>query len=485
MSDHLERVKFSGLCTLFPKQREFFGKAASHRYTLYGGSRGPGKSYALRWLAVWLLLRWARQGHRHVRVGLFCETYPDLNERQISKVKVEFPPWLGTYQEAAREFRLHEDYGSGVIAFRNLDDPAKYRSAEFAAMLVDELTMNPVQVFNTLRGSLRWPGIEHTPFAAASNPGGIGHQWVRDYFIDRNLPPELRDRADQFAFVRALPSDNPHLPPAYFKELEAQPEPLRRAWLLGDWDAVAGAALELDLGVHLVPAFEPPAHWTRFGGFDWGFQHPWVFIACVADETGNVYVLDTLSGRRMQDDEIAEAICRRFNVAQFNLPVAAGHDCFNEVQAHGGYAETVEERFAKHRIVLMRANIHRVTGLNILRGYLAHGDGRPPALRFIDTPENRRTIAQLRAMILNPDNLEDVLKQDASGDTGEGGDDRYDCLRYALASRPPQAPVIVEPEYVDPWSPETLRYEYERTHRVTRDPPDDPYAGFEFPDGLL
>ncbi|KKK72347.1 hypothetical protein LCGC14_2904750, partial [marine sediment metagenome] len=61
-----------------PSQETFLDALYNKEYILFGGAAGPGKSYALRWGAVELLLWWASQGHRNVRVGLFCEDYPTL-----------------------------------------------------------------------------------------------------------------------------------------------------------------------------------------------------------------------------------------------------------------------------------------------------------------------------------------------------------------------------------------------------------------------
>ena len=55
------------------------------------------------------------------------------------------------------------------------------------------------------------------------------------------------------------------------------------------------------------------------------------------------------------------------------------------------------------------------------------------------TPGNLWWFDQLETMVCDPGDPEDVLKVGANRDTGEGGDDGYDCLRYAMSSRPPPA----------------------------------------------
>ena len=212
------------------KQKEFLRAVKQNIYTLYGGAAGGGKSYILRWGLIWLLIDWfIKTGIKGIRVGLFCEDYPSLDDRQISKIKMEFPEWLGTYKESNHEFTLNDELGGGVICFRNLDKPSKYLSSEFAAIAIDELTLNSRDVFDFLRMRLRWTGISDTKLIAATNPGGKGHMWVKDLFIDRNFTKEMQPFADKIAYIQARASDNPHLSQSYIDALNTLPEKLRKA----------------------------------------------------------------------------------------------------------------------------------------------------------------------------------------------------------------------------------------------------------------
>lgn len=228
-------ISFTDLSGFFEKQNE--AKLASKRFkfTLFGGSVGSGKSRWLRWMAVyWLMEYYAKYNIKGIRAGLFCEDYPSLNDRHLTKIRFEFPSWLGTYNESKREFTLAPEYGSGILAFRNLDEPEKYLSVEFAVMCVDEINRNPKTTFDMLRSRLRWPGIKDVRFLAGCNP--LGEAWVKNMWVKRLFPPEEKEQYE-FVFVPALPTDNPHLPVEYYKSLESLPENQRKAYLEGNWDA--------------------------------------------------------------------------------------------------------------------------------------------------------------------------------------------------------------------------------------------------------
>lgn len=175
MTSHEERIDINDLCHFTDKQKEASRLVKQHKYLLYGGAMGGGKSYFLRWKLIRMLLAFAARGFIGVTVGLFCEDYPALKDRHLSKVRFEFPEWLGEYNSADHNFILFPEFGGGMIAFRNLDDVSKYQSSEFAVIAVDELTKNTEEEFTILRTRLRWPGVRNTRFIAATNPGGKGH----------------------------------------------------------------------------------------------------------------------------------------------------------------------------------------------------------------------------------------------------------------------------------------------------------------------
>ena len=129
----------------------------------------------------------------------------------------------------------------------------------------------------------------------ASNPGSVGHAWVKKSFVDLLSPYETKRMEDSEGgmirqYIPAKLDDNPTLlenDPDYEKRLSGLGSPdLVRAMRDGDWDIVAGAALELlDRERHIIRPFQIPHWWTRFTSLDWGtaapFSHGWY---CVVDE---------------------------------------------------------------------------------------------------------------------------------------------------------------------------------------------------------
>jgi hypothetical protein len=426
---------------------------------LYGGAAGGGKS-------EWLLHDGLRQiGHPQYKALLLRRTFPELREL-IDRSLAIFPLLGGKWNEQAKRWTFPSgatyQFGYG----ETYAEMMQYQGQQFAFIGYDELGQiaeERVWTFLISRNRAPYRGIV-TRMRATANPGGAGHNWLKRRFISLCPPdgteyiyePVPGSRPISRAFIQAFITDNLALAqydPDYASRLDMLPETERR-WLKdGDWNAGAGQALsELSNAKHLVPSFAVPDHWLMFGAFDWGFNHPFQFGLFATDEDGNVFLVESVSGRHLQPVEIIQRITDTLKTKGWNLrrigTVVAGHDCWADRKARGETVPTIAEQFYEEaNLFLDRANISRVSGLQNMRRYLTwrSPDGKefPPRFRIMDTPANRRVFETLEGMVSDPDNIEDVLKVDAN-DRGEGGDDAYDMVRYALASRPitSVAPVI-------------------------------------------
>ena len=219
----------------------------------------------------------AKYGIKEVPIGLFSEDYPTLRDRQLVKIDQEFPRSLGEItNHKIYGYSFRERTGKWILMLRNLDDPSKYSSVEFAAILVEELTKNKRTMFDDLRSRLRFPGVPDPRFVGATNPGEIGHGWVKGLWIkpdSRNADPE----ADKFRFVPAKYSDNHFIDKNYENQLMAISDPQkRRALMEGDWDIFEGQVFaEWRDATHVTAKFAyPPEACKRIMCFDWGYNAP-------------------------------------------------------------------------------------------------------------------------------------------------------------------------------------------------------------------
>lgn len=404
-----------------PKQIEAQNAVDKYDYVFYGGSAGPGKSYFLRHYPIKFLIEtWHKTSIKGIRAGLFCEDYPALQDRHLSKLKYEFPEWLGTYKGQQHDFVLHDEFGGGILSFRNLDDPSKYLSSEFALIEVDELTKNPKETFDFLRLRKRWPGIEHTKFIGASNPGGIGHDWVKQLFIERNFPHEETEK-EQFHFIKALPQDNKFLPKTYYDTLGSLPEKLRKAYRDGNWDVFEGQYFgEWDISQHVIEPFTIPESYKRFRSYDHGREAPACCSWYALDYNGRAFKYREFYARGLNVDQIAEEINRLSLGETYDYSVAdpAIFANIGYVDKYGG--QTIAETFAHYGIQFLPASNRRVDGWNLMHQYLYWDVNKKPMLQYFKTCYN--SIRTIPALIHDEHKQEDL---DTKGEDHAADTDRY------------------------------------------------------------
>lgn len=438
------------LAHLLPKQNLALDAMYRYEYVLFGGAAGPGKSYLLRWAALHLLIEYFNAGFEGVHVGLFSENYPELADRQISKIKLEFPRALGQLKRTDAEglhFALRPEYGGGVLALRNLDDPERYLSAEFAGIFVDELTRNKREVFDILRMRKRWPGVTKTVFMGATNPRGIGHGFVKKLWVDHDFSGDDRVlNPEGFAFIRALPRDNPHLSQEYWDTLDSLPAYLRKAYRDGDWSIFEGQAFPtFSRVVHVKRPFPIQREWGRWVGLDWGYDHPmaahWLAriprgsrIEIPGEAPFTAARPHTVVYREfVKDHLIAQRQALAIKEMSYGEAIAGVHASPDMWSVRGqSDALCVADEYAAVGVNLTRANNDRIAGVGRIHRALDHELGEPE-LWILDTCP--QLIEWLPNALVDPARPEDVLKQ--------AGDDPGESFRYGLMEADHYNPALV------------------------------------------
>jgi len=154
----------------------------------------------------------------------------------------------------------------------------------------DELTQFDKYSYEYLFSRLRKTKDIPVPLRmrCATNPGGVGGEWVKKRFVDTSSSPDR-------VFVRAKIDDNPYINKEEYVRSLNQLDPVTQAQLLeGDWDVRRSGLVYPTLAKNypegcVVPKFAPPRGQV-FGGIDWGFTGPACFLCGTLDEDNVLWI---------------------------------------------------------------------------------------------------------------------------------------------------------------------------------------------------
>ena len=414
---------------LAPRQIDFVN--AESFEVLFGGAAGGGKSFAQIFDAVYFAYRFARSSQLILR-----KTMPELERTLIRTLLGTYP--MQWYKYNSTDRKCFFENGS-IVEFGYCgkeNDVYRYQSAEYDVIRFDELTHFSEHMYTYLISRVRGTNGYPKQLKSSTNPGGVGHGWVKERFIDIGAPDtEHSFPGGTRMFLPATVEDNLFLmnrDPAYKTRLLNLGERERRALLLGDWNIADGRYFdEWNRDIHVIKPFTIPDCWPRWFAMDYGLDMLagyWI----ATDSEGRAYVYREL----YEANHIISSAAKR--IIELTDESICGYiappDLWNRRQDTGRCAAEI---FLDSGIALTKAPAARVSGWlemkERLKPQIDSSGNLSAKLVFFDTCIN--AIRCVPALIRDIGNPNDCATQPHEVTHAP------DAIRYFVASR-----LAAEPE---------------------------------------
>lgn len=466
----------------FEKQEQFIQIPDTVFEGFYGGAAGGGKSEVLLMLPI-VRGFYDLAGFHGV---IFRRTFPQLEESLIPRSHEMYNFIKGSSYNETKKLWTFETSDGGVsrIRFRFIErdeDVLEHDTAEFNYVAFDELTHFTEYQYSYMTSRVRssrqgLPAIVRS----ASNPGNIGHHWVRERFVSpaRAGHVILYDGVTKTkrVFIPSKVTDNIYMEeidPGYKDRLALLPEAERKAKAEGDWWSFSGQVFsefryerllsEPENAVHVIEPFDIPTWWPKFVAIDWGFAHKTAVLWCAIAPDGRTIIYREYSAQnthiRIWASDIVrlsqydEGIRRRVIDPSARQQRGLDKTIWEQVIESTGWNDIevadndrIGGKMVVHEMLrweprrpkyIPKEGYNHEVGMRVWRmhGEAAYRDYQRafqpdppekniPKLQIFNTCTELINVIPLCVYEDKTNNTEDVKKFD--------GDDFYDCLRYLL-----------------------------------------------------
>ena len=319
-----------------------------------------------------------------------------------------------------------------IGGYNTSGDILKYNGQNYSLLIYDELTMIKQSDYDLMWGNLRsTAGGFYPRLYASTNPGGIGHVWVKKKFIEAKREGREKDTR----CIHSDTLDNLTLGENYkHDKLEKLSGQLRERFYFGNWDINEGAAFNFMRSRHVADnggAFGFDYHgkhyaigddWIRVGGIDYGSAKPYCYLWIAINQNyGRVYVYREDYAARLSTKQQANRIIQKTSEEE-DILVSFCDPAMARQYENDPSTNAIDE-YAKYGVYLTAGSRQRKAGKMKIDNLLEDRPDGMPALIIAPTCTN--LIGQLDTLVRDPLDPEDV-------DTTEE-DHAYDALRYGLS----------------------------------------------------
>lgn len=420
-----------------PNPRQEMAFRSKKRNTIFGGARGGGKSWFLRWKAVLMSVK-----YKGITTLIIRKTYPELEKNHIKPLKAMTKD-VAKYNENKKCMTF---FNGSTINFQYCamdKDLEKIQGQEYDVIFIDEATQLTEFQIKSIGACIR--GVNDFPkrMYMTCNPGGKGHQYIKRLKDGRFLPEE---NPEDYVFIQSLVTDNTALmkaDPEYIKWLEALPPKLKEGWLYGNWDIYEGQffeefrdnpeGYETRKMTHVIPPMqEIPRGWKIFRSYDWGYNHPFSCGWWAMDFDGVIYRILELYGCKKDEPNAGVKWTDEKQFAEIarierEHPYLKGRKIYGVADPSIWSAEktglSTADTAAKHGIHFQKANNDRIAGWMQCRYRMAFDENGYPMMYVF---KNCEAFIRTVPLLVYDDNRPEDLNSDDEDHIADEW--RYFCM---------------------------------------------------------
>jgi phage terminase large subunit len=222
-----------------PNEKQKLAFLDDHRYLAYGGARGGGKSWFVRWKATLLCLKYPG-----IKILITRRTYKELLNNHIVPL-LTMLHGIAVYNRSDKCFKFPNGSTIWFGYCANDGDLGQYQGAEYDVWFADEAGQFQESWLTNIDACVRGANDFPKRTIYTLNPGGPSHGYFKRIFLDKRYTED--EYPEDYAFIQAKVKDNKALmkmQPKYLRSLEKLAPKLRAAWLEGSWDIYEGQFFE-------------------------------------------------------------------------------------------------------------------------------------------------------------------------------------------------------------------------------------------------